>query len=297
MSNKILIISGPTAAGKTSLAVKLSKIYPCQLISADSRQVYQGLDIGTGKDHPKAVKLHLVDILKPSQSFSVADFQKQALKIISQIHHLGQLPIIVGGTGQYLDSLISPKDTFHIKPKKLLRFFFNPLPTSVLQSILKIVNKNLFLSLNNSDRHNPHRLIRKIEISLSKNQKKFSPPNFDYLHISLTAKNNFLYHRIDSRVQKRLDAGLLTEIKHILKTYSWSDPGLNTLAYKEFKPYFQKKITLSQAIDRWRFDEHAYARRQKTWFAKYTHIHFVDIQKTSSFQQVSTLVSRWYNQL
>lgn len=297
MSNKILIISGPTATGKTSLAVKLSKIYPCQLISADSRQVYQGLDIGTGKDHPKAVKLHLVDILKPSQSFSVADFQKQALKIISQIHRLGQLPIIVGGTGQYLDSLISPKDTFHIKPKKLLRFFFNHLPTSVLQSILKIVNKNLFLSLNNSDRHNPHRLIRKIEISLSKNKKNFSPPNFDYLHISLTAKNNFLYHRIDSRVQKRLDAGLLTEIKHILKTYSWSDPGLNTLAYKEFKPYFQKKITLSQAIDRWRFDEHAYARRQKTWFAKYTHIHFVDIQKTSSFQQVSTLVSRWYNQL
>lgn len=308
MSNKILIISGPTATGKTSLAVKLAKKYPSELISADSRQLYRGFDIGTGKDHPQSVKVHLVDILDPDQSFSVAQFRALALKKIRQIHQKKKLPIIVGGTGQYIDSLISKKNTFHIKPVRFLRLLLNPLPVSVLQFLLKLINKKLFTSLNNSDRNNPHRLIRKMEIAISNITNKISPlsskgefkgdfRNFNYLHLSLTANNKFLYHRIDQRVKNRLKQGLLKEIKTLLKKYSWNKPAFNTLAYKQFKPYFHKKTSLKEVVNRWRFDEHAYARRQKTWFKHYSNIHFIDISKKSYLNQVLTLVGRWYNQL
>jgi len=117
--DKLLLISGPTASGKTSLALKLAKKYNGVLISADSRQIYQGLDIGTGKDKPKATTIHLLDLITPDQSFSVAQYQKLALPLIKKIQSKGKLPILVGGTGQYFDSVINPhKDTFHIKPKK-----------------------------------------------------------------------------------------------------------------------------------------------------------------------------------
>jgi tRNA dimethylallyltransferase len=168
MSNKILIISGPTATGKTNLAIKLAKLYNGELISADSRQIYQGMDIGTGKDHLPDVKIHLVDIIKPNQSFSVAQYQTQVFAIITDIHSRHKLPIIVGGTGQYIDSIINPnKSTYSIKPIPFLRFILNKLSTKTIQKIYRFLNPTDFDSLNNSESHNPHRLIRKIEIKLS----------------------------------------------------------------------------------------------------------------------------------
>jgi tRNA dimethylallyltransferase len=165
--NKLLIISGPTATGKTALAVKLAKKYSGELISADSRQIYRGMDLGTGKDHPTDVKLHLIDIINPDQPFSVAQYRQLALKKIQEIQSKIKLPIIVGGTGQYIDSIINPQPTFHIRPNNLLRFFLNKLSIKYIQSIYKLLDKNSFESLNNSEKNNPHRLIRKIEIKLS----------------------------------------------------------------------------------------------------------------------------------
>jgi len=301
--NKLLIISGPTATGKTGLAIKLAKKFNGELISADSRQIYQGMDIGTGKDHPQNIKINLVDLITPAESFSVAQYQQLAFEKIAEIQNQNKLPIIVGGTGQYIDSLVNPdKSTYSIRPNKVLRFFLNKLSTPTLQNIYKLLDKNNFNNLNNSEQHNPHRLIRKIEIKLNLN-KKLSPSlsreglgvGLNILHLSLTAPNSYLYPRIDARVQKRLDLGLINEIKKLLKKYSWVDPGLNTLAYKEFKDFFNHKNNLNNCIEVWRFHEHAYARRQKTWLKKRDDLIFIDITDPNYPQKTLDLVKKWYN--
>ena len=307
MSKKLLIISGPTATGKTDLAIKFAKKFDGVLISADSRQIYRGMDIGTGKDHPKDFKINLVDLINPNLSFSVAQYQKLALQKIIEIHSQNKLPIIVGGTGQYIDSIINPdKSTYSIKPNNFLRFFLNKLSTPTIQKIYKILDKKNFDSLNNSEQHNPHRLIRKIEIKLSgRDVARYvstKKSNFNILHLSLLAPTSFLYPRIDARVQKRLDIGFLDEIKNLLKKYSRTDPGLNTLAYKEFKDYFNKSIEtprgaslLKNCQEKWRYDEHAYARRQITWFKKQNNIHFIDITDSKYMTRTRDMVKKWYN--
>ena len=299
MRNKILIISGPTATGKTSLAVKVSRKLKSELISADSRQIYQGLDIGTGKDHPVNTPIHLIDIITPDQTFSSDQFRRLATVKIKQIHQKGKLPIIVGGTGYYINSLTSPPSP--TPPHPVFRKIFNLFPLFLLQTIHRVVNRRQFTQLNNSEKHNPHRLIRKLEI-------KFFPSStirlsslssrYNFLHINLTASTKILYNRINRRVNSRLDEGLLSEIQHLLKKYRWSHPGLNTLAYKEFRPYFKHKTpaNLNQAVQKWRYHEHAYARRQLTWFKKRLHLNSFDITSASFPQNAITLILKWYNQ-
>jgi len=299
--NKLLIISGPTATGKTDLAIKLAKEFNGELISADSRQIYKGMDVGTGKDHPKNTIVHLIDIVNPNQAFSVAQYRQLALQKIKDIQSRNKLPIIVGGTGQYIDSLINPQSTFSIKPNRFLRYFLNKLPVRILQKIYRFLNFKEFNSLNNSEVHNPHRLIRKIEISLSnKKPPKLSGDSFDFLHLSLTAPNSFLYSKINSRVEKRLENGLLDEIESLLKKYSWNHSGLNTIAYKEFKPYFSKvggATLLNSCIDKWKYNEHALSRRQKTWFKKRPSVIFYDITDINSIGNITNFITKWYNNL
>jgi len=299
MSNKILIISGPTATGKTTLAIKLAKKFNGQLISADSRQIYKGMDIGTGKDHPKNIKIHLINLINPDQPFSAADFQKLAFQKIKEIHQKNKLPIIVGGTGFYIDSLINPNtQTFSIKPNNILRFFLNKLPINIIQFIFKLLDNKSFQQLNNSEKNNPHRLIRKIEIMFfnnknTNNQHKIKL-NYSIFHLSLIAPKEYLYEQIDKRVDERLKLGLINEIKSLLTKYSWSDPGLNTLAYKEFKNYFNHQGKIGNATSRWKYGEHAYARRQFTWFKKRTTNTF-DITDKKYPHNIIKIISKWYN--
>jgi len=293
---KLLIISGPTATGKTAVAIKLAKKYNGQLISADSRQIYRGMDIGTGKDHPKDIKINLIDIVNPNQSFSVSQYYDLAIKTIHNIQSRGKLPIIVGGTGLYIDSIINPRETFDIKPNYFLRFVLDRLPIFILQKIYFILDKNKYKLLNNSDVNNSRRLIRKIEIKLT--NSKITPAlsregvggGFNILHISLTDTIDNIIKKIDIRVQSRLDSGLITEIMMLLKKYKWTDPGLNTLAYKEFKTGFTPQNILN-----WSIHEHQYARRQITWFKKFKPNYFIDISKPNFSKQIESIVSKWYN--
>jgi len=298
---KLLIISGPTASGKTNLAVKLAKKFNGELISADSRQVYRSLDIGVGKDHPKDLAIHLIDLIEPNQTFSVSQFRKLALEKISEVQTKNKLPILVGCSGFYIDAVINPNyNTFSVKPKILLRKILFKLPVNVLQFILKIINKNTFLKLNNSDRNNPLRLVRKIEIKLSTPQAPLfqggvseGRGGFDCLHLSLTAPKPYLYDRIDARVESRLNLGHIKELKSLLKKYKWSDPGLKISAYK----VFNSTDTIDQIKQKWKFAEHRDARRQLTWFKKYTHGFFIDISKPNFVSKVNKIVVKWYNQL
>ncbi|MDD2482928.1 MAG: tRNA (adenosine(37)-N6)-dimethylallyltransferase MiaA [Candidatus Shapirobacteria bacterium] len=314
MFNKILIISGPTATGKTDLAVELAKIYHGELVSTDSCQIYKGLDIGTGKDQPGETPIHLIDLITPDQKFSVAQFQKAGLEIINKLHSQNKLPVLVGCSGFYLDSLINQNyDTFSIKPNKLWRLISKKLSVKTLQKIYNFLDKENFSKLNHSDINNHYRLTRKIEIKLSKisplHQGEMSSrtEGFDILHISLIAPLDFLYDRINTRVQKRLDIGFFDEIKNLLKKYSWSDPGLQIAAYQCLKPYFQNKDVetlhatslLNTCLQKWRYAEHSDARRQSTYFkSRYSNTaSFFDITFPMFKDKIFNLVSEWYNKL
>ncbi len=308
--NKLLIISGPTATGKTDLAVDLAKKFNGELVSTDSCQIYKGLDIGTGKDQPKDTPIHLIDLINPDQKFSVADFQKIGLQTIKEIQSRGKLPILVGCSGFYLDSLINPNyDTFSIKPNKIWRFISTKLSVKTLQKIYQLLDPKSFSKLNHSDINNHYRLTRKIEIKLSKKPSsniknfKLKIKNFNILHISLTAPLDFLYNRIDKRVQKRLDIGFLDEIQNLLKKYKWTDPGLQIAAYQCMKPYFEKNQNvetpnlaslLAPCVEKWKYAEHSDARRQSCWFKNKPQINHFDITQIGYKSKISKLVAKWY---
>lgn len=315
--NKLLIISGPTATGKTDLAVQIAQKFNGELVSGDSCQIYKGMDIGTGKDQPDETPIHLIDLINPDQKFSVAEFKDIALKTIKEIQSRNKLPILVGCSGFYIDAIVNPNyDTFSIKPNKFLRFILNKLSVKTLQKIYKFLDKKSFEKLNNSDINNPHRLIRKIEITKNKLSKKIFFPfvkgrwseisdqrdlesrkeNFDTLHISLTAPLSFLYDRINKRVDKRIKIGFLDEIKKLLKKYSWNDPGFEIAAYQCLKPYFQNKTedVLKDCLQKWKFAEHSDARRQGTYFRSKKNIYFYDITSKNIFKKIFGQISKWY---
>lgn len=304
MLNKLLIISGPTATGKTDLAVDLAKKYNGELVSTDSCQIYTGLNIGTGKDQPDETPIHLVDIINPDQKFSVSQFQKAGLEVINKLHSQNKLPVLVGCSGFYLDSLINPNyNTFSIPPSKFWRFISSKLSVKTLQKIYKFLDKDGFLKLNNSDLNNHYRLTRRIEIKLSRKSplSKGDLKGFDILHISLIAPLDLLYQRIDNRVQKRLDIGFFAEITSLLKKYKWSDPGLQIAAYQCLKPYFKNKTddVLQDCLQKWRYAEHSDARRQSTYFkSRYSDkALFFDVTKPDYQTGVFEKVDKWYNKL
>lgn len=324
--NKLLVICGPTAIGKTSVGIKLAKKYQGEIISADSRQAYKGMDIGTGKGIKKSSKFNvqsskkydignylidsipvwLLDMATPDQQITVADWLKGAKKIFDCLVEKNKLPIIVGGTGFYIKSFINGIETIGIPPDDDLRRQLNKLPVKDLQKKLKQISPKVYQQLNKSDRHNPHRLIRKIEIAKVGKRSQSHGSNHgtglegvDILKIGLKAPKKFIYQRIDKRVEERLNQGLLEEIKDLLASgYNWDDPGMNTLAYKEFKPLFTEVsigIDLGGVLERWKYDEHAYARRQLTWFKKDKEINWFDITQDNWFDDIEKMVNNWYS--
>jgi len=316
---KILVVSGPTAIGKTSAGIFLAKKFGGEIISADSRQVYKELNIGTGKDLPKNSKflilnskfpkfdigyykikeipVWLLDIVSPKRQFNVADWLDCADLVIKDIWQRGKLPIIAGGTGFYIRSLINGIGSLGVSVDKKLRKKLEKLSVKELQNKLRNVAPDVFMGLNKSDRNNPRRLVRKIEILMSKIKKRRKKITADYLVVGLRADNKIIYRRIDQRVEERLETGLINEIKSLLgKKMSWTDPGMNTLAYKEFQPYFEEGQSLDDIVRRWRFDEHNYARRQLTWFKKNQKINWFDITAKNWQAKMVKLVVKWYGE-
>lgn len=306
---KLLIICGPTVTGKTELAIKLAKRFKGEIVSADSRQVYQGMDIGTGKDIDKfsikKVPVWLLDVVRPDQEFSVAHFQKIASKLVKDIWQRNKLPIVAGGTGLYIKSLIEQIDTINIPPNKKLRIDLQDKTIRQLQERLKRLDLQGWRKMNNSDRQNPRRLIRAIEIGLvspkskARNQKhktKFKMD--DLLVIGLRTRDlKSLYERIDKRVEKRIKDGAEKEVNNLVKKYSWGKSVLGTtIGYKEWRDYFEGKIDLTELIQSWKFAEHAYARRQLTWFNKQSDIFWLDIGGKDFDKETVGVVQRWYGE-
>lgn len=264
---KLLVICGPTATGKTTLAAELAKRFNGELVSADSRQVYRGMDICTGKDRPD-VPIWLYDVVNPDEEFSVSQWAKLANAAIIDIVSRGKLPIIVGGTGLYINALIHPFETIDIPPNTSLRKKLSALSVAQLQAMIPRGEMNA------SDWNNPRRLIRKIEIASSPkiDLQGESSKSYDSLIIGITASWVILDKRIDERLNNRLQQGMEKEIEGLRVAYGRGLPSMSAIG----------------------LNEHAYARRQLTWFKKQGDIHWFDVTDEKISDKVTALIHAWY---
>src|SRR3972149_227255 len=317
---KLLIIYGPTATGKTNLAIRLAKKFNGELISADSRQVYKGLDIGSGKvsfeskveKHRKywivnGVKIHGFDLVNPGQNFSVADFLSFASTTMIQIIGVKKLPIVVGGTGFYIKALIDGVESIGVPSDPALRQQLSDLSVDQLYQKLVKLDPDRVKTMNESDRANPRRLVRAIEIATynkklkTRNLKQkiihYQLPTTNYQLVGLTAPNHFLYNRSDKWLEERLSHGMVDEVKNLLdqkvKPQWLDDFGLE---YRWLTRYLLGQITKEKAINRLRGDIHSFIRRQKTWFRQFPNIYLFDISKPSWRQKLEKIVSLCYTQ-
>jgi len=242
------------------------------------------MDIVTGKDRPKGVKIHGLDLVKPDEEFSVAPFVKYAHSLINQI----RFPIIVGGTGLYLDSLINPPKTLSIKPNWELRKKLEQRSAKQLQSMLKKLDLARFQHMNHSDQFNPRRLIRAIEIEKFPQGPAFPSERtdlnqFDVFWFGLTAKKEILDQRIVKRVKQRVKAGAVKEWQGLKTKYRPNLPSMSAIGYRQLPD-----------IAAWIKAEQQYSRRQLTWFQANPDIHWLDIAKPFP-NKVAKLIKAWYN--
>ncbi len=303
---KIVCIVGPTAVGKTDLAFKTAHRFDGELISADSIQVYKGLDIISGKDIPKDSKftplpelskngyntgfftynnvpIFLLDIVDPTSSFSVSQFQNLATKSIEYIAGQNKLPVIVGGTGFYVDAILNGIETSNIEPNLKLRSQLEKLSVLELQEKLQKLNVEKFSSMNESDRNNKRRLIRRVEIAQSNtlnHQSSIINHQFDSLVIGLTCEKEVLKQRIDKRVDERLKNGGLEEVEKLYKNYDkLSQQVKDANGYKQLFVFLKNETNFEEAIYRWKISEYRHAKNQMTWFRKYGNVKWFDIAK------------------
>ena len=268
---KIIVILGQTATGKSSLAVKIAKKIGGEIISADSRQVYKGLDIGTGKITKKEMRgilHHLLDVANPKKKFSVAEFQKLAIYSISEILKRGKVPIICGGTGFYIDAITKGTIFPEVPPNNKLR---KQLSKKSAIAVFKVLQKLDPARAKNVDPKNKVRLIRAIEIvkALGKVPKiKEVKPTYKFIKIGLYLPSDKLKKKVEKRVKKMFKDGLLKEIKK-LKRAGISNKRLKELGFEYSDPTYEKvvKETLN------------YAKRQMTWFKRDKEIKWFDAEK------------------
>lgn len=317
---KILVIVGPTATGKTKLALHLAKDLNGEIISADSRQVYKGLDIGTGKDVPQGFDYktsHILsshkrvgfytngetriwgyDLVSPSQEFSVAEYLKVARKIIEDIGRRGKLPILIGGTGLYIKGVLDGINTLRVPRDLRLREELEYESADELFEMLRSANPGRASSMNSSDRKNPRRLIRAIEIVRhgKSSTKEKTPLITDNLIIGLGLGRQELEKRIEERVEKRLQQGVEGEVKRLIASkVSWNSQAMSSLGYSVWKEYFEGKKAKKDLVEEWRQAEKKYAKRQMTWFKKQKNINWFDIGLKDWRKNVEKLVKKWYD--
>lgn len=299
MKPNILAILGPTAVGKTDFFLKLvNQGYPFEAILADSRQIYRYMDIGTGKDLPLEPELKqkfwLVDSVNPDQKFSSANFYAAATAAAIKIYQNNNIPVLVGGTGRYIADFESPPETLNVPPDFSLRSRLENMPVVQLQQILIDKNPDRFGTMNNSDKHNPRRLIRAIETVDQFKSKGLNIQN-PLNKICLTAPLQLIKVRIATRVSKRIDQGMIQEVEHILRAYPnfFNYQASDTPGYQEISSYLSKQISLDAAIEKWIQREIDYAKRQLTWLKKQSGIIWFDITSTNWYADAVIQLGKW----
>ncbi|MDN3723874.1 tRNA (adenosine(37)-N6)-dimethylallyltransferase MiaA [Aequorivita sp. SDUM287046] len=286
----LICVVGPTAIGKTSLAIKLAQEFSTEIISADSRQFYKEMSIGTAVPSPSelaAIPHHFIHNISISQPYSVGDFERECIQFLNQFFKKRNVAIMVGGSGLYIDAVIKGLDNFPeiaSETRKKLNKELNQNGIKVLQTELQLADPVYFEKV---DQQNPHRLIRALEVFRATGKpyssflnKEGTKREFETLFIGLTAERDAVYSRINQRVDQMVEAGLFEEAESLLPQKESN--ALQTVGYREAFDYFEGKISKEEAISEIKKNTRRYAKRQITWFKKNEAIHWFNFQTDES---------------
>jgi tRNA dimethylallyltransferase len=300
----VVVICGPTASGKTALSVELAKELDAEIISADSMQIYKGMDIATAKpsiSERDGIPHHLMDFLDPCEAFSVADYVRLAREKISDIAARGKLPMIVGGTGLYISSLINniqfEESECDYAYREQLRQLAAEKGNGYLMDMLKEIDPETAASLHEN---NQSRVIRALEVykitgktmSQTQRESRAEPSPYEPCMIALDYDRSQLYDRINKRVDIMLEEGLLEEAREF---YSREDypTAAQAIGYKELLPYLKGSEELDTSVERLKQETRKYAKRQLTWFRKDERIHWIKVTDNTDSREILEIAKKY----
>lgn len=307
MSNKIIVIVGPTAVGKTYVSVELAKKFNTEVVSADSMQIYKGMDIGTAKiteEEKSNIEHHMIDIINPDETYSVSDFKDKAEEIIDNLLLKNKTPIIVGGSGLYVNSLIYDLDFGNAKSNEKIRDYYNYYykehgEDKLYEKLQKIDPK----SAEKIHKNNVKRVIRALEfyditgIKFSEINTDIRKPSnkYDCILIGLSMERKMLYDRINQRVDKMIDEGLIEEVKSLLnKGYDKDLVSMKGIGYKEIIDYLDGNMSLDESINILKRNTRRFAKRQYTWFLRDDKVKWFEVNHV---EDIDTTVDNIYEYL
>ena len=291
---KVLIILGPTAVGKSEIAIHLAKKFNGEIISADSVQVYKGLNIGSAKlsfESMQGIKHHFIDVLPPESEFSVFEFVEMTKKKIHEITKNKKIPIIAGGTGLYIKALLHAYDFGGAEKNKDFRKSLEEKDLNVLYDELTIKNKEMASSIKPNDKK---RIIRALEILEFGNVPNQSKTEYDALIFNLNMDRQKLYEKINKRVDKMLEEGLIDEVKSLLKCIKKDSQSMKAIGYKEVVSYLDNEISLEEMKELIKKHTRNYAKRQMTFFRSLKEAFCIDVMdKTKALNEIEKTVKEW----
>jgi len=306
MERKVIVVTGPTCSGKTKVGISLAKKLGTEIISADSRQFYKHLNIGTakpGNEELKQIKHHLIDFLEPDEIYNVSKFETDALNIIENIFQKGKIPVVIGGSGLYIKGLIDgifntvDVDEDYREELKIKReqfgneFLYNELKTVDPGTALKLLPQNW------------KRIMRALEVfhitgqSIRDFQNNYTRQiDCEFIQFGLNWRREILYQNINNRVDSMIQNGLVDEVKNILtKGFSKNLNALNTVGYKEIISYLDEEITLERAVELIKRNTRRYAKRQMTWFRKDDRINWININSIDDLNNAEKIILDNFN--
>ncbi|KPL85144.1 tRNA (adenosine(37)-N6)-dimethylallyltransferase MiaA [Herpetosiphon geysericola] len=297
----IIAIVGATAVGKTAFSLDLAQALNGEIVSVDSRLVYRGMDLGTAKPTPAEqalVKHHLIDVVKPDQDYSLATYQAAAYAAIASIVQRAKLPILVGGTGQYMAALLEGWSIPEVAPNYELRARYEQQAAleghAALHQQLQAIDPEAAATI---DATNVRRVIRALEVfavtgqQISQLQRR-QPPAYRILTLDLERPRDELYARIDQRVEIMVQQGLIAEVWGLIRQgYGWELPAMSGLGYAEFRPLWQGQQSATACISQLKFNTHRFARKQGAWFRRLPNRVSLDARHPNLLQQVQMLLA------
>ena len=303
----LVVIVGPTAAGKSALALGLAQLFPAEIVSANSRQVYLHMDIGTAKptrEEQEQVPHHLVDMVEPNKPYTVTIFREQAAAAIAGIHSRDHVPLLVGGTGLYVRAITEGLQPPPVPPVPDIRQTLeDTAEREGLAPLLEQLQQLDPVTAARIDRRNPRRVVRALEVCLATGrpfsaQQAAAEPPYRILRIGLTCPRAELYLRIDARVDQMMADGLLQEVQRLVAMgYGFDLPSMSGIGYRQLGMYLQGKMSLAEAVQRLKWDTHRYARQQYTWFRlDDSRIHWLQMDPATrqrAVEEAAELVSRF----
>lgn len=299
----LVALLGPTAVGKTALSLRLAQRFAGEIVSADSRLIYIGMDIGTAKPTPAErarVPHHLIDLVAPDVPLSVAEYQRMAYATIDEIHARGHVPFLVGGTSLYVRAVVEGLRIPEVPPNPALR-------AELEAELARHGRDALFARLQALDPAgaavidplNPRRVLRALEIVITTGRSKTelegaAPPPYAILQVGLMRPRAELYARVDARVDAMVEAGLIAETKALLAAgYAPTLPAMTSLGYREVSAYLRGEMTLAAAIERIQIETHRFVRHQMTWFRKMPDVVWFDVSEPGGEAAVEAQVAEF----